>query len=728
MQDFKKFLNPIYSRLEQTLDTSNISPSSDIEREEFEYLKEFIRKISRNIYRNEKIFNHIEEQIEEAISKIESETGDDKDDAIKLYNQLLSKMSEIMNKYNRDLETLDMPYFGRIDFKEGESQTDVYIGKFAYFDQEDGKLMITDWRAPISNLYYMNSGPKQGVSFNTPQGERTGDLVTKRLFEASGARIHNIYDAKSGNAAADEFLLGELEKKTGSKMTDIVSTIQEQQNSIIRDTPDKSVIIQGVAGSGKTTIILHKIAYMLYTFKDRVSAPGSLIIAPNSMFLDYISDVLPSLGIEGIQSNTYLFWAKKMLGYDQNYILRDSESDSVKKFKGSLEYLKLVDEFFEEYVQKFFEEMPSTASFDVAEAYEDFEDRAEHMNFLERVNLAVDYTFSQRRLKAGAFANATGKNDSNVKREKQIRSYVSTKSKVYNLYHQFVNSDTVNSSENPLAIEASKATQENIKPTAKAKPFSMSDLPALLWLHYKLNGLKDSQYDTIIIDEAQDMSVFAHMSLYACAKNGSVTFAGDVAQSIVPPYHIADWNVLDEAIRYVDGDAQIDMHQLNRCYRTTVEIIDYANSRISKRFPKGYKLPEAVLRHGDPVTEVETHASMYDADPTDIQKLIAIIESDVSNNPASIALICKDREKADKLFTILEQVQEQLPMSLHNYSEENYQGGILVLPVASAKGLEFDSVVLIDGGDDEYHSPDDARLLYVALTRALHRVYSLTTG
>ncbi|MFA5623027.1 MAG: UvrD-helicase domain-containing protein, partial [Candidatus Dojkabacteria bacterium] len=332
MQTFEKELNPIYTRVDEINDFKSVIPKTDNEREEYPHLKKITDINAQTSKRMIKRLEDLEIELEEQVQIIARETDlDARADAAGVYNKILRSIEECIERINRELIKLDTPYFGKIVFQTqlrgNERDLPIYIGKFALMDRDTYRPLISDWRAPIANLYYENSGPANNLQYDSPTGIREGNLIQKRQFSISEARIKHIYDAKSGNIAADEFLLAQLNERLGQKLQDIVSTIQAQQNEIIREEINKPVVIQGVAGSGKTTILLHRLAYLFYAYKAHIRPSKSLIIGPNKMFLDYITDVLPSLGIENVLANTYIFWAKSVLGWDNTYILHPSKED-----------------------------------------------------------------------------------------------------------------------------------------------------------------------------------------------------------------------------------------------------------------------------------------------------------------------------------------------------------------------------------------------------------------
>jgi len=738
MQDFRKYLNPIHKDLATISDTKDLIPTTPIEEQEFEHLSQTLKIITKKV--NKQIY-YIDTLIEDIIHTeelIQSETGDDKTDAVGEMNKLLAQMDRLCTLTNRYLDIVNSPYFGRITFdrdaneKYPAREINTYLGKSALIDPHTNAPLITDWRAPIANLYYQNSGPAKGLTFIAPVGPQHGNLKLKRQFEINSGRISSIYEAKSGNAAVDQFLLKQLENRIGKKLQDIVSTIQAQQNEIIREPKDRPSIIQGVAGSGKTTIILHRMAYLFFTYPDDIKPESSLIIAPNTMFLDYISDVLPSLGVEGMQQNTYINWARSLLKWDNKYyIARKPDNNQVKILKGNDKYRELIDKYFEFFEYDLFEKMPDFINFEVQTRYTEMKEQYPNMNAVELLKLSVDYAFAQRQFKRKGYVgdymgNLHDLND----RKKKIKAYITKRTNPYNIYKEMIANKRIFLDAGYTKEEAElivKFTKPTFKRKGKGIPYKVEDLPAMVWFHLKLYGIKNNLKDYIVVDEAQDLSIFQLLTINKIAKNGNITIAGDTAQAIIPPFYIQDWNELKIAISNdmeKNKQKEIAYHQLFRCYRTTVEVIEFANKVFKKHFPTGYKLPEAVLRHGDEVTVMKFKDKTENTNETDIKSLIIELNKQFELDAVTVALITKDEKQAEGIYNRLKDYSDEFKRSIHLYKEDDYRDGLLVLPVNRAKGLEFDSVFVMDVNDDNYIEDDlSVRLFYVAVTRALHRLY-----
>ena len=721
MQTFKKYLNPLYKDLDRVASFSDLQDLSQLEQEEYPQLKSVTQRKVADINRFLPRLEKLEEELEKQVDIINMESGeDDIGDAKKVYNQILTEIKILVSRINNELIAVDSPYFGKIVFTPYDSVTKkpliLYIGKFALMDEETHIPIITDWRAPIANLYYENSGPTNNVSFVAPVGKRSGDLKQKRQFQISRARIKGIYDAKSGNAAADEFLLAQLNERLGQKLQDIVSTIQAQQNDIIREEINKPVLIQGVAGSGKTTILLHRLAYLFYTYKEQIKSENSLIIAPNQMFIDYVSDVLPNLGVEKVETLTYMFWGKKVLGWNDNYTVSPLEENlEIKEFKGSVEFMSILDKYFEEFEDKLLSEIPYSHKERIIRRYKELKDEFPNIDMPERLDLAVDYAFAQKQFESARTGQIDTYFNNEIEKKKEILSYFSKNVNIYNLYKKLFKSTLLDSKCREYSIKALSIKGKNTF-------YRIEDLAPMVYLHQKIYGRKLSERDYIMVDEAQDISYIQLATLASVAKNGNLTIAGDLAQSIIPPFYIKNWQTVLDLVDSITAK-QTSFHQLQRCYRATVEVIDYANKIFSSKFPVGYKLPEAVLRHGDPVEEISISKEFSKCDKNTIKIIIEKIKIQFEKGAVTCAVLCRDKKHAGEIFNVLKEYESEIGRDVVNYSESDYKQGVLILPIEQAKGLEFDSVLIMDVNDERY--PDTEltwRLLYVGMTRALHRL------
>jgi len=723
MQTFEKYLNPILKDVDDIVDFINLEPVNELHKEEYPHLIKVTQISKRKLDVLLKNLKRLEEQLERQIEEIDAETDSDEKKAARgVYNKILIEIEITVGRINDELGTIDSPYFGKIVFNPYDSNKplQLYIGKFALLDQESHIPLITDWRSPIANIYYQNSGPRKDVSFTAPIGERSGDLVQKRQFQISKARIKAIYDAKSGNVAADEFLLAQLEERIGKKLQDIVSTIQAQQNEIIREEINHPVVIQGVAGSGKTTILLHRLAYLFYTHSKKINESNSLIIASNQMFIDYVSDVLPNLGVRKSEILTYLFWAKKVLGWD-DYFTTSLERELLthKKFKGSNEFIKILDRYYDEFEEKILMNIPSSMSDVISKRYYQLKNEFKDIDMVERMSLAIEYAFAQKKFNQYRQGDIRINTENIEERKSKILSYIRKETNIYQLYKNLYKTDLVSK-------EVSKYSLEGLKHNGRIHTYRIEDLAPMIYLHFKVYGTKLNEKEYIMVDEAQDMSLIQIATLTLVAKHGNMTIAGDLAQSIIPPFYIETWEDVFNLIADISGKKP-SYHQLQKCYRTTAEIVNFANKIFKEYFPKSYDLPEAVLRHGEDVKTIQLKNNLSQTNTAEITEVIDIIKDYFKKGSATCAILARNRDHAKELFEIFKPFEEEIGHDVVDFNENDYKTGLLILPIELAKGLEFDSIILADINTD-YYTEDllSMKLLYVGITRALHRLCVIT--
>ena len=333
----------------------------------------------------------------------------------------------------------------------------------------------------------------------------------------------------------------------------------------------------------------------------------------------------------------------------------------------------------------------------------------------ERLSLSLEYTFAQKQFKEKRTGYMQQQIDSDIEKKKEILKYFSKSTLSMEIYRDMFKKGFVKK-------DISKYTLEGIVKRGKMKTYRMEDLAPILYLHLKIHGHTEYQKEYVMVDEAQDLSLVQILTLLQIAKNQNITIAGDLAQSIIPPFYIKDWQSVIDLFNHF-GINKYSYHQLNRCYRTTLEIIEYANKIFRDRFPKEYKLPEAVLRHGDEIEILMHNKNITEVDEKSVKSLVTTIKKEFENGKVTCALVCRDREHAQQAYERIVKYEEYLEKDIVAFSEENYKTGLLILPVESAKGLEFDTVILLDINDITYPDSElSTRLLYVGITRALHKL------
>ena len=660
----------------------------------------------------------------------------------------------------------DRTYFTRVDFiPEGRQKTNTYyIGKWGIMHGLEP--IIIDWRAPIANLYY--AGQLGPVAYEAPDGEIRGTLTLKRQIGIQSGKLETIFDTDV--AAQDAYLMGVLGEARGDKLRDVVSTIQAEQNIVIRYRPEKAIVVQGVAGSGKTTIALHRIAYLLHAFRDSIAPRNMMILAPNPLFLDYISAVLPDLGVEQVVQTTYVNYIASLLGkrtpkliaserLDEMFTLAEAERKIFSKrfrFVGSLRFRELLLHYIKHLEKALIPEGDIAFGPITLYSYEQvcqiFLEELAPFPFERRIAEIPKYLKSKRQNAQKQAAQwfeaecekraeriAMSMPDSPQRREKMIALYnsrderleeIKTKGKTFekDQMARFPKLDLIEAYKdflsdawNPPITEAERPLWEmvcaNKQELLAKKKVAAEDLAPLATLALRLYGLPRTEIRHTVIDEAQDFSPFQFMLLRELSGSNSFTIVGDLMQGIRSWEGLQSWNeILDPVF---SGKAKL--HPLRTSYRSTVEIMLFA-AQVAKKHPvPGQMLPRPVLRHGP---EPTIHAFKTQKD---LQQFIAeTVPAMKAEGYQTIAIIAKDAAKCTALVKAL---PSSLGAHLVRADDTDYAGGVQVVPATLVKGLEFDCVILADVSDTDYlDTPLDARLLYVCLTRPLHRLFCCHTG
>lgn len=670
-------------------------------------------------------------------------------------------------------EAKNKPYFGRIDFRQlgNDKFESFYIGKTSLVRREDDKRLIIDWRTPIASLYY--SGELGEAMYTAPHGLIMGDLNLKRQYEIQERELINIFD--KGLTPMDEFLQQALWQKKDNKLKDIVTTIQSEQNDIIRADTGDVVIVQGVAGSGKTTIVLHRIAYLMYTYKDIFKPDNILIIVPNNLFLNYISDVLPDLGVEEITQSTFEDIAIKLLERkytfanteDKLLSLLDYDSFSVEErhnikfissFKGSIIFKQILDNFLQDFINNLVPAIDFKVNDYTIYSYSDvkkmFYKDYSYLPVLDRIERLKKYFNQTSKDKINKLKdkiseeynkiiteikkNCTNEKisreniievynerdqifsslDSNIKLS--INKYFKMWSEIniealytnlltdYNLLNRYNN--------NQLEEQQIHSIVKYSQKVFDSKYLEREDLSPLLYIKNKLIGLSlKKRFSHIVIDEAQDYSPLQMIILKELSSNNSFTIVGDLSQGIHSYKGINDWNSI---IENVFVNRRINYLTIKKCYRSTMEVMNFANEIIKKLARQDIVLAEPVLRTGEKPYIIQK-------DNTDkilgsISERIKILKKE---GYESVAIICKTRSESNEVYNKLKKLGFN-DIQLITNNDIEYQGGIVIIPSYLAKGLEFDVVIVYNCSKDIYFYDElHIKLFYVAITRALHKLY-----
>ncbi len=652
------------------------------------------------------------------------------------------------------------PYFTRLDFAErGQSASSYYIGKYGVIDPSSLESVVVDWRAPIANLYY--SGQLGHVSYQAPDGKIEGELTLKRQFDIADGNLLHIFDENI--ASQDAFLLRALNQMSGERLKDIVSTIQSEQNLVIRQPLKDDLIVQGAAGSGKTTIALHRIAYLLYAYSDRLRPERMLIIAPNPLFLDYISAVLPDLGVENAVQSTFEKFFLDFLGLKLRINDRREQLDrlmkkgrqaaeelnTISRIKGSRAFYEAFDAYLGVYERSL---APQKDLYFGPALLWKKEDAARFLLTDE-----APFSFQRRvaqfsiQLKKRTMAAANDivkwfKRESEKRAEKLRQSYAGSEELNAKLTKLYENRDarikeTLAQAESyaggvvkslpslkPMEVYLAflkKLSAQNEDPALQhAAQYSLGsiktgrvdpeDIPPLVIAALRCEDRPKQVFRHIVIDEAQDLSPMQILTFKKCIPEASFTLVGDLMQGIGAVKGISDWselidNILNEGCK---------LTRLTTSYRSTRQIMAEA-FKAARAFQDGDKI--RVIRDGEACEYLRA---------ADERKRISVIRSLLSqakDRPhATVAVIEKDSKRAQTLFGELNDIEG---IRLLIASSDKFDGSLFVCSASDAKGLEFDEVIIADASSSLYEDrQDDARLLYVALTRALHRLKLVYTG
>jgi DNA helicase-2/ATP-dependent DNA helicase PcrA len=661
------------------------------EQQEREYLELMKDKLQRAVKRADDSIRQFSTELRQSQEyNHEHQSGMDEADVVaagQSINRMAFTEKSAVARKRKLLKLMSSPYFGRIDFETPSEKAPIYIGIHTFSDETERSNLIYDWRAPVSSMFYdFELGE---ASYETPSGKINGEITVKRQYKIRDGKM----DFMIENAVNihDEILQKELSKSSDDKMKNIVATIQRDQNAVIRNETAPVMIIQGVAGSGKTSIALHRIAFLLYRFRDELSAKDILIISPNKVFADYISNVLPELGESHIPEMGMEELAAEVLEnkfrfqtfFEQVSVLLNKPQDSFIeriRFKSNFEFLSKLNQYLIHIENNFFEAIELRIGKVIVPSpfiHEKF--KAYHRipllkRFMEVVKDIQNYVRDnvQRKL--------TGQEKAQIW---EAAPRMVKMNNVFDLYKNFYSWI-----KKPELFSMPGGTLE------------YADVFPLIYCKIRLEGVQT--YDHVkhlLVDEMQDYTPvqYAVISrLFRCKK----TILGDISQT-VNPFSASSAEGIGQVF------PQADTIKLLRSYRSTYEITAFAQ-RIQNN-------PELIPmeRHG--MTPTVKHFTSNAEELDEIKKLT---ENFRKSERQSLGIICKTRDQANFVYEELHHLNAQL------LTEEStaFKEGIIITTAYLAKGLEFDEVIVPFSSAKNYYTDVDRRMLYIACTRAMHQL------
>ena len=608
------------------------------------------------------------------------------------------------------------PYFARIDFKfDDEDEFEkIYIGRSSLRKNSYQEMYVYDWRSPIASIFYRFMTGE--AFYDAPCGRVTGELNLKRQYEIKNGILEYFFD--SDVQIVDEFLRQLLSQNTTAKMKAIVETIQHEQDVVIRDMENDLLMVQGVAGSGKTSIALHRAAYLMYQgLQTKLSANNIMIISPNSIFEQYISNVLPELGEDNVISSVFedilsaLLIGRKI----------QSRNDFLENLIVNSKYKEISRNSIEFKTSSFFREILDQFLIDIPRQWIEFEDVYYEGKCVVSRQILKDKILGRTETPLGIkleqledyileqiFGTGKGRGHKEEKNliKQEIQKFI--KIDIVELYKILFSNEAYfysllqNSNPSQNIKNIWKYTKENLE----ADSLYYDDAIAIAYLYLKIYGTnKYKNIKQVVIDEAQDYYPLQYEIFNLLFSNAKFTILGDMKQTLAKKEDISFY----EQIQKILNKKKSSLIMLDKSFRCTNEILNF-----SLKFIEKSSQIKSFNRNGD-------SPKVYIADNSEIfiDEIVKEIKLCQEKGFQSICLICKTEKNSTYLFN---KIKHKLDIQLIKNGSVSDLQGVFILPVYMSKGLEFDAVLICDADSQNYHDEDDKNLLYVACTRALHKL------
>lgn len=677
--------------------------------------------------------------------------------------QLLSEREHAWQHSAKQLDTVERlekrPYFARVDFKEqGEKKPEtIYIGLGSFADKND-HFLIYDWRAPISSIYY--DGKLGEVSYNSPEGKITVDMTKKRQFMIEDGKIVNMFD--TNESIGDQMLLEVLSEKSSTQMKSIVTTIQQEQNKIIRNTSADLLFVQGAAGSGKTSAILQRIAFLLYRYRGNLTSSDVIMFSPNQLFNDYIKNVLPEMGEQNMVQMTYWqFVARRLPGMNVENLFKQFEDQNadtnISKFKDSVNFFNLVTRYAKHLNKRgvvfkniYFRDKKKPY-FDKEKIKEIYYSYNENYNLANRIDATREELIKMLNRKIAPEARKAwvartiegmsqselnelyDRPDQEFESEAKEEAFLGRKivlKALKGVHKRILHNHFINMRAQylsflravPKMVDLAKWNIDEedwmhhideVKENFKKHDIAITDVSAYLYLYDLITGRRtDYEMRYAFIDEIQDYTPFQLAYLKYNFPRAKFTMLGDLNQAI---FTKDESRSLLKQISGLFDPEKTDVVQLTKSYRSTKQLTNFTKQILRQ----GEKI-EAFNRQGPkPVIWGR------DSDEQAIDVLVDVLR-DNEKRKMTTAIITKDLAGAKFVHEKLSEKGEK--STLIATANQRLVDGTLVIPSYLAKGLEFDAVVMWGANKKNYHQLDETQLVYTITSRAMYKLDVIYTG
>lgn len=683
--------------------------------------------------------------------------------SVRAQQQMLDERQNSWQHATQQLSTLQRlrakPYFARIDFQEkgAKKPETIYIGLASFNDRPDN-FLVYDWRAPISSIYY--DGGLGKVSYQTPDGPQEVNVSLKRQFQIEDGVIVTLYD--TDEAVTDQMLLSALSNHSGTKMKSIVSTIQQTQNQIIRDTKSDLLFVQGAAGSGKTAVVLQRVAWLLYRYRGKLTSSQVIMFSPNQLFNDYVDSVLPELGEHNMVQMTYFQFVNRRVPRYQVATLQqrfeatqDETGRKINDLLTSRRYFDVVTRYAKSlghanlhFRNIMFHQKPFVTKERLAEIYYSFNNNYNLGNRLDgtkeelikylnrRVGSEMRSKWVEQRLQSlsqedinDLFRNRPREfaNEDEERRffARQIvmKELLPVKRMIdhnnwININAQYVHllrhtPQLVNLEQLGISHDQWQAFVDRTVDQMRHRQLSAAGVSIYIYLYDLLTGrIGDRRMRYVFIDEVQDYDAFQLAYLKYSFPEARFTMLGDLNQAIFTDND--NHSLLEQLGTMFDRD-KTRVLQLTKTYRSTKQITDFTRHILThgeaiEPFDREGKLPRVVVKADE---------------KTAVDEVVATLKNYQQEHDTT-AIIGKTLADSQRIADLLQ--DRGVKTTLIKGENQRLVPGTIVVPSYLAKGLEFDATIVWNANDQQYGRDDQRRLLYTICSRAMHELTLVAIG